>query len=82
MLRDSLTIRYYQKLTDDLVEMWRRGHRYDDLRMFMEGYISCLRQTGSLEAHWIHRLEDEAFRFLRDPSNFELSFPQTEVDYY
>ena len=84
MLTEPLTIRYYQKLTDALVELWHRGRRYDELRLYMDGYIACLRQTNVLEAYLIHRLEEESCRFLRDPSNFELSLPQTEVerDYY
>ncbi|NES86738.1 MAG: hypothetical protein F6K10_38330 [Moorea sp. SIO2B7] len=82
MLRDPQSIRYYQKLTDSMVDMWHRGRRYEDMRLYMDGYISCLRQTNVLEPYLIHRLEEEAFRFLRDPSNFELSMPQTEVDYY
>ncbi len=84
MLIDSGTIRYYQKLTDGMVDLWHRGHRFEEIRLYMDGFISCLRQTNSLEAYQIHRLEDEAFRFLRDPSNFELAMPQMEmeVDYY
>lgn len=84
MLTDPLTIRYYQRLTDAMVELWNRGRRYEELRLYMEGYIACLRHSNTLEPYLIHRLEDELFRFVRDPSNFELSMPQTEVerDYY
>ncbi len=80
MLTEPLTIRYYQKLTDAMVELWHRGRRYDELRLYMDGYIACLRQTNVLEAYLIHRLEEESSRFLRDPSNFELSLPRTEVE--
>ena len=80
MLTEPLTIRYYQKLTDAMVELWHRGRRYDELRLYMDGYIACLRQTNILEAYLIHRLEEESCRFLRDPSNFELSLPRTEVE--
>lgn len=50
----------------------------------MDGYIAALRHSNALEPYLIHRLEEEAFRFLRDPSNFELALPQPEVeaDYY
>jgi len=50
----------------------------------MEGYLACLRQTNIIEPYLIHRLEEEAFRFLRDPSNFELAMPQMqkEHDFY
>lgn len=84
MLIDTQSIRYYQRLTDALVELWQRGHRYEELRLYMDGYIASLRHSNILEAYLIHRLEEEVFRFLRDPSNFELSIPQTqmEVDYY
>ena len=36
-----------------------------------------------VEQYLIHRLEEQALNFLRDPSNFELASPQTqmEVDY-
>lgn len=81
MLQDSQSIRYYQKLTDSMVDLWHRGHRFDEIRMYMEGYIACLRHTNALEAYLIHRMEEEAFRFLRDPSNFELFMPQPEKDY-
>ena len=82
MLQHSQSIRHYQKLTDMMVDLWNRGHRYEDLRMFMDGYVCSLRHSNSLEPYHIHRLEEEAFRFLRDPSNFELSLPVTQVDYY
>ena len=82
MLTDSQIIRYYQKLTDYLVDLWQRGRRYEELRMYMDGYIACLRHTNALEAYQINRLEEESFRFLRDPSNFELSLPEPEPDYY
>ncbi|MBF2058241.1 MAG: hypothetical protein IGQ45_13755 [Cyanobacterium sp. T60_A2020_053] len=84
MITDTTAIRYYQKLTDGLVDLWARGSRYDELRVYMEGYLACLRQTNLVEPYLIHRLEEEAFRFLRDPSNFELAMPQMqpEHDYY
>lgn len=84
MLTDTLAIRYYQKLTDGMVDLWNRGSRYEELRVYMEGYLACLRQTNVIEGYLIHRLEEEAFRFLRDPSNFELMIPQMqpERDYY
>jgi len=81
MLQQAQAIRHYQKLTDMLVDLWNRGHRYEDLRMFMDGYVCSLRHSNSLEPYQIHRLEEEVFRFLRDPSNFEL-LPLAQVDYY
>ena len=75
MLQDSQSIRYYQKLTDAMVDLWRRGYRFEEIKMYMEGYISCLHHTKSLEIYRLHRLEEETMRFLKDPSNFELSIP-------
>jgi hypothetical protein len=84
MLQDPPTIRYYQKLTDAMVDLWNRGRRFDEIRLYMDGYLSCLRHSNTLEPYLIHRLEEDAMRFLRDPSNFELAIPQpqAEVDYY
>lgn len=84
MLTDHLAIKYYQKLTDGMVDLWNRGSRYEELRVYMDGYLACLRQTNIIEGYLIHRLEEEAFRFLRDPSNFETLMPQMEreTDYY
>ncbi|MDJ0714609.1 MAG: hypothetical protein QNJ54_10375 [Prochloraceae cyanobacterium] len=82
MLTNSQTIRYYQKLTDAMVDLWHRGRRFDEIQMYMDGYIACLRHSNILEAYLIHRLEDEVFRFLRDPSNFEMTQTQTETDVY
>jgi len=83
MLQDPRTIRYYQKLTDALVDLWNRGYRFDDLRIYIDGYLAALRYTSSLESYLIHRLEEEAIRYMRDPSNFELmAMPEPESDYY
>ena len=82
MLQDALTIRYYQRVTDSLVEQWNRGYRYDDLRQYIEGYIAALRHTDAIEPFQIHRLEEEVIRYLYDASNFETLQPETERDYY
>ncbi|MGI0486075.1 DUF6761 family protein [Pantanalinema rosaneae CENA516] len=82
MLQDTLTIRHYQQLTDSLVELWNRGYRYDDLRMYVDGYLAALRHTNVLEPYLIHRLEDEVTRYIYDPSNFENPNPASERDYY
>ena len=79
MLQDTPTIRYYQKLSDALVDLWNRGYRFDDLRLYVDGYLASLRHANSLEPYLIHRLEEEIVRFLYDPSNFEKT--QTELDY-
>jgi hypothetical protein len=81
MLQDALTIRYYQRLTDALVEQWNRGYRYDELRLYLDGYLAALRQSNAMEPFLIHRLEEEVSRYLYDPSNFEMPQPQPEIDY-
>ncbi len=84
MLQDTQTIRYYQKLTDALVELSNRGYRSDYMRIYLDGYLAALRQSNAIEPILIHRLEEEATRFLYDPSNFEATQPQTQTqrDYY
>ena len=82
MLQDTQTIRHYQKLTDALVEMWHRGYRFSELRLYLDGYIAALRHTNAIEPYLIHRLEEEATRYIYDPSNFEMSEVQPESDYY
>jgi hypothetical protein len=80
MLQDTLTIRYYQKLSDALGDLWNRGYRFDELRLYVDGYIAALKQTNSLEPYLVHRLEEEITRYLYDPSNFQK--PESELDYY
>ncbi|MEM6755488.1 MAG: DUF6761 family protein [Cyanobacteria bacterium P01_C01_bin.38] len=82
MLQDTRTIRYYQTLTDAFVEMWNRGYRTDDMRIYLDGYLAALRQSNGIEPYLIHRLEEEATRFLFDVSNFAVTQPQAEPDYY
>ena len=84
MLQDPQTVRYYQKLTDAVANLWHQGRRYDEIRLYLDGYFHCLRQTNALDIPLANQLEEEVFNFLRDPSNFELALPQTqtEVDYY
>jgi hypothetical protein len=83
MLQDTQTIRYYQQLTDALVYLWNRGYRYDDLRMYIDGYLAALRNSSALEVYLVHRLEEEATRYLRDPSNFEaVPLPEISTDFY
>lgn len=82
MLRDTQTIRYYQKLTDALVEQWNRGYRFDDLRMYVDGYLAAMRHSNAIEPFLVNRLEEEVTRYLYDVSNFEMVQPQPESDYY
>jgi hypothetical protein len=79
MLQDAQTIRYYQRLTDALVELWNRGYRFEEMRHYMEGYIAALRHSSAIEPFMIHRLEEEVTRYLYDPSNFAM--PESEPDY-
>ncbi|HEY9619342.1 MAG TPA: DUF6761 family protein [Crinalium sp.] len=80
MLLDAQAIRYYQKVTDALTEQWNRGYRFDELRLYLDGYLAALRHSNALEPFLIHRLEEEATRYLYDPSSFET--PQSEPDYH
>jgi hypothetical protein len=80
MLQDTQTIRYYQRLTDALVELWNRGYRFDELRLYLDGYLAALRHSNNIEPYLVHRLEEEATRYIYDPSNFEK--PESEPDYY
>ncbi|WP_448571247.1 DUF6761 family protein [Trichothermofontia sp.] len=82
MLQDTQTIRFYQRLSDALVELWQRGYRFDDLRLYIDGYIAALRHSNAIEPYLIHRLEQEISRFLYDPSNFEMTETQPETDFY
>ena len=78
MLQDAKTIRYYQRITDALVDQWNRGYRVDDLRRYIAGYLAALRHTDALEPYLIHRLEDEVGRFLFDSSNFAMAQPEPD----
>jgi hypothetical protein len=85
LLQDTGTIRHYQKLTDSIVDLWDRGRRTDELRLYIDGYLAALRQSNSLEAYHIHRLEEEITRFLYDSSNFQSQTQmqtQAEYDFY
>jgi hypothetical protein len=82
MLQDPQTIRYYQKLTDDLVDLWHRGYRFNELRLYLDGYLAALRHTNGLEPYLIHRLEEEVSRYIYDTSNFVEPEPEPEPDYY
>ncbi|MEM9803869.1 MAG: DUF6761 family protein [Cyanobacteria bacterium P01_D01_bin.56] len=78
MLQDAKTIRFYQRITDALVDQWNRGYRNDDLRRYVEGYLAALRHADALEPYLIHRLEEEVGRFLFDSSNFAIAQPEPD----
>lgn len=82
MLQDAQTIRYYQRITDAFVELWNRGYRTDDMRMYLDGYLAALRHSNVIEPMFIHRLEEEAARYLYDASNFVMTQSQAQLDYY
>ena len=50
MLQDTRTIRYYQTLTDAFVEMWNRGYRTDDMRIYLDGYLAALRSSNGIDS--------------------------------
>ncbi|MDR9403742.1 MAG: DUF6761 family protein [Halothece sp. Uz-M2-17] len=80
MLQDSTAVRHYQHLTDAMVDYWHRGYRFNELRLYVDGYLAGLRSANILEPYQLNRLEEEAIRFLRDRSNFEEVLP--EPDFY
>lgn len=82
MLQDARSIRYYQRITDALVDHWNQGYRTDELRLYLEGYITSLRHSDAIEPYLINRLEQEARRYLMDPSNFVVPEPQRDLDFF
>lgn len=84
MLQNAQTIRLYQKLTDAFVQMWNQGYRFDDLRLYLDGYLAALRHSSTIEPFHLHRLEEESIRFLYDRSNFDMPMlqPLPESKYY
>jgi len=82
MLQNSQAVRHYQNLTDAMVDYWHRGYRFNELRLYLDGYLAGLRTASVLEPYQLNRLEEEASRFLRDRSNFEAVTPQAEPDFY
>ena len=81
MLQDARAIRYYQRITDALGEQWKRGYRnYDELRLYLDGYLAALRHADAIEPYLLHRLEEDVVRFAHDSSNFAM--PESEPDYY
>ncbi len=80
MLQDSQAVRHYQHLTDAMVDYWHRGYRFNELRLYVDGYLAGVRSVNGLEPYQVNRLEEEALKFLRDQSNFEQVLP--ELDYY
>jgi uncharacterized protein (DUF1810 family) len=79
MLQDAKAIRYYQRITDAFVDHWNRGYRNSELRLYLEGYLAALRHADALEPYWINRLEEDAVRYLNDPSNFAIPEPEPEI---
>ncbi|NJL44570.1 MAG: hypothetical protein HC922_00070 [Leptolyngbyaceae cyanobacterium SM2_3_12] len=80
MLQNARAIRYYQRITDALVEKWNRGYRTSELRLYLEGYLAALIHADALEPYLVHQLEEDSLRYLNDPSNFAI--PQTEPEIY
>lgn len=78
MLLDAQVIRYYQRVTDALTDQWNRGYRMEELRLYLDGYLAALRHSNAIEPYQIHRLEEEATRYLYDPSNFAVAQPEPD----
>ena len=63
ILQDPQTIRHYQKITDGMVELWRKRYSYEEIRLYLDGYVACLRSSNFVEQYLIHRLEEQALIF-------------------
>ncbi|MEM9215168.1 MAG: DUF6761 family protein [Cyanobacteria bacterium P01_F01_bin.150] len=81
MLQDTHTIRHYQHITDALNQQWDRGYRTEELRLYLDGYLAALRHSKAIEPYRVHRLEEEATRYLYDYSNFATPHPELDLDY-
>lgn len=81
MLQDTHTIRHYQHITDALNQQWDRGYRTEELRLYLDGYLAALRHSNAIEPLRIHRLEEEATRYLYDYSNFITPHTELDLDY-
>lgn len=79
MLQDAKAIRYYQRITDAFVDHWNRGYSTSDLRLYLEGYLAALCHADALEPYLIHRLEEDALRYLSDSSNFAVPQPEDAI---
>lgn len=82
ILQDARTIRYYQRITDTLVDHWNRGYRTDELRLYLEGYLTALRHSAAIEPYLINHLEQAVMRYLLDPSNFAMPEPEPALDFF
>jgi len=80
MLQDPQAVRFYQRLTDALVDLWHRGYRFDDMRLYLDGYLAALKHVDVIEPYLVHRLEEDVSRYICDPSNFEV--PEPEPGWY
>jgi hypothetical protein len=81
MLQDAKAIRYYQRITDALVDHWNKGYRMDELRFYIEGYLTALRHADAVEPYLVNRIDEEVTRFLYDTSNFAVPQAEPEPDY-
>ena len=46
-----------------MVDYWHRGYRFNELRLYVDGYLAGLRSANILEPYQLNRLEEEAIRF-------------------
>jgi hypothetical protein len=56
-------IRYYQYLTDNLMELYQRGYQPSELRLFLDGYLSALRHS-ELGLSEVNEIDERARDFL------------------
>ena len=69
-LDDPEAIRHFQSLCDACQELTTSYHTPSELRLYADGYLHALRESGSLDPRSPHRLEQLIDRWILDPSSF------------
>ena len=57
ILQDPTSIRHYQKITDGMVNLYRRRYSFEEIRLYMDGYIACLRNNDLIEQFHLPKLK-------------------------
>lgn len=73
-------IRYYQYLTDNLMELYQRGYQPSELRLFLDGYLSALRHS-ELELSEVNQIDERARDFLYQVQDI-VPYLETETQTY
>jgi hypothetical protein len=78
-MESTRVIRYYQYLTDNLMELYQRGYQPSELRLFLDGFLSALRHS-ELDLADVNSIEERARSFLyqvQDIAPYLETEPQT-----